>query len=129
MSFQATGLANSHPTAGTPLILDNARYNQGNAYSTSTGYFTAPFAGTYYFIGTSGSGYTNDYATLYLYVDSTHVDYVRTYDHDGHLYFASVHGVVHLNAGQRVWLRSDGHYYYSEYTTFTGFLLSPDPVL
>ena len=37
------------PTAGTTIVWDNTIYNHGSHYSTSTGYFTAPFDGIYHF--------------------------------------------------------------------------------
>ena len=38
-----------------------------------------------------------------------------------------LHGIVHLTAGQRVLVKSQGEMYYLMYSTFTGFLISPDP--
>lgn len=37
------------PTTASVIVWDTAVYNHGSHYSTSTGYFTAPFAGIYHF--------------------------------------------------------------------------------
>ena len=128
--FHATGLRNYHPPYDTPLVVSDILVNQGNGYNSTTGYFTAPYAGSYFFIATTGTYYgSNTYVQFDLYVDSdVKVDEVRAYtDADHNDAFASVHGAVHLRKGQRVWVRSHGEEYYGQYTTFTGFLLSADP--
>ena len=127
VSFQAVYLGDSQPPAGTPLIVTDVSSNQGNAYSSSTGYFTAPFAGTYCFIGSSGSTSLFSGGSFSLNVDNTIIGIAGLTSSRNHVPVSTVHGVVHMNRGQRAWLSSRGLSYDSSFTTFTGFLLHLDP--
>ncbi|XP_070183112.1 uncharacterized protein [Littorina saxatilis] len=109
---------------GSALILPTVVSNHGNAYNSSTGKFTAPYTATYCFLATT-EDYSGDHiSVLSLVVDGTEMDYVLT---DVALFSqsASVHAVVHLTAGQKVWLNVPttnnffGHYQ----TAFSGFLV------
>jgi hypothetical protein len=123
VAFQATELDDWNPPRDTPLVFSNLKYNEGVSYSNVTGYFTAPTAGVYYFIGSVMANEANTCVRFYLYVDNTQINWNRACS-DG---VTSVQGVVHLQAGQRVWVRSNGdHEYYGTVCAFTGFLLSPD---
>lgn len=60
---------NGHVYPNNQIIFDNTRFNNGNHYSTNTGYFTAPIDGTYWFhvwtMDRDGdTQYTNDYIEL-----------------------------------------------------------------
>jgi hypothetical protein len=106
-------------------VFRDVQYHEGGSYDNATGYFTVPIAGVYYFIGSTGPANANSGANFYLYVDNTQIDWSFAYI-EARNEMSSVHGVVHLQAGQRVWVRSDGGVYYSFVSAFTGFLLSPD---
>ncbi|KAK7489101.1 hypothetical protein BaRGS_00019615 [Batillaria attramentaria] len=113
-----------------PLLLDRVVTNIGNGYDAHTGNFLAPVSGSYLFaVHFMGNLNTNTY--LFLMVDNTLQD--QTYsDGDGqHWDHVSATTVIHLRAGQRVWLRSDSRgtkqYRGGHYTTFSGFLIVADP--
>ena len=127
VAFHAVYLHSEAPPYGTPVIVNHVMYNHGNAYSGTTGYFTAPFPGVYFFAGTTGSDRSDHAAYHYLYVDNTPLSGVRTYEDHNPPSSATAHAAVHLTTGQRVWIRSYGDTYNSPYTTFSGFLISPDP--
>nr|QBA18394.1 VIgL family C1q-related protein 4 isoform 1 [Littorina littorea] len=110
--------------SGSTLILPTVVNNHGNAYDNNTGKFTAPFTATYCFLATTVDLNRALYAELSLVVDGTEVDYVHT---NTELYFqsASVHAVLHLTAGQKVWLNvpSSNNYFWARATAFSGFLV------
>jgi len=58
---------------GSYMVYPTASYNVGNNYSTSTGRFTAPVAGTYLFGWTSIGGSTNDTYRLYFRINGSNV--------------------------------------------------------
>jgi hypothetical protein len=107
------------------LVFNHVAYTEGGSYNHATGYLTVPAAGVYYFIGSSGSNRLDSGAHFSLYVDNTAIDSAEAYLQDG-AEKSSVHGVVHLQAGQRVWVRSNGDTYDRLISAFTGFLLAPD---
>lgn len=119
-----------YPSPGSPLIFSLVHFNSGNAYSSATGYFTAPYPGVYLFLATT-NGYT---AAHYIYVDSTEVNHGfvthNALDRNAVSYStATLQAVVHLRVGQRVWInsgRESGTYYYSSVSSFSGVLLSRD---
>ncbi|KAK7116295.1 hypothetical protein V1264_002001 [Littorina saxatilis] len=126
VSFHARGLQNAGPSSGDTMIVPTVLTNEGNAYNSSTGYFTAPYSGTYFFAVTSGSLTTNKYARFDLLVDGTLVAYGKTTD-PGPGESTSIHAVVHVAQGLRVWLRAGQSVdYYSSVTSFSGFLLYSD---
>jgi len=70
-------------TAGQ-VIFDHTRVNNGSHYSTSTGYFTAPIDGVYWFhcwsMDQDGSTqYTNDYYELQKNNSNADADELRVY--------------------------------------------------
>ncbi|XP_070183114.1 girdin-like [Littorina saxatilis] len=112
--------------AGSTLILPTVVNNHGNAYDGSTGKFSAPYTATYCFLATTEDPKRDRYSVLSLVVDGTEVDYVLT---DVALFSqsASVHAVVHLTAGQKVWLNvpetNNYNYFGPRATAFSGFLV------
>ena len=68
-------------------------------------------------------------ASMFLMVDNDDVDYLHAHSFDSsrHPEAGSVHAVVHLTRGQRVWLKSNSDsYYWGSASTFSGFLVSED---
>jgi hypothetical protein len=118
VAFTAQSLQSSSFASGDPLLFSVIKYNLGNAYDKTTGRFTAPSSGLYMFIATSGSG-----GNFFLYVgDNTEISGAVSYSQSS----SSVHGIMHLEAGQYVWVRSGGGSYWSHTSTFSGFLLAHD---
>ncbi|XP_076453483.1 uncharacterized protein LOC143288742 [Babylonia areolata] len=110
------------PANGTALVMTDVYNNEGQAYDPATGNFTAPYPGTYCVLA-STEPKMDQYAGVYLMVDEQSVDFAETTSH-GSYQAMSVHMVMTLKAGQKVWLRSnhDSHFWYSP-TTFSGFLV------
>ncbi|XP_070185777.1 caprin-2-like isoform X1 [Littorina saxatilis] len=127
VSFHALGLQNyGHLSQGDTMLVPNVLTNEGNAYNSSTGYFTAPYSGTYLFAANSGSASTNNYAAFELLVDGTRVVYGQTTD-PGPGESTSIQAVVHVAQGLSVWLRAlTSVTYFSTATSFSGFLLYSD---
>ncbi|TKS93177.1 Complement C1q tumor necrosis factor-related protein 6 [Collichthys lucidus] len=111
----------------TTLIYERVITNLGNAYNHSTGVFTAPVSGFYYFTIFHHSGGHRG-TELFLHRNSERI--VMTQDHP------AVHETAHnggnavfqqLQQGDRVYVRmgANSHVYGSNYhTTFSGFLVS-----
>jgi hypothetical protein len=126
VAFHATGLQSHSPQSGTPLVFNKVVLNEGGSYDSATGYFTVSVPGLYVFVTSTGPLSSNMWVSFYLYVDDAHIDRSWAYNQDGKE-MSSVHGVVHLQAGQKVWVRSNGEQlYWDQVSAFTGFLLSPD---
>ena len=117
---------------------DNFSWNNGGHYSTSTGKFTAPVAGVYYFeaqaMTTGHSNGDNIQDMLQLRTNNGLVTYARqrrTYfrsEDDANGYYTnSTAGQVNLAAGDTVWFqRAPGKtfgYGNTNYTYFTGWLI------
>ena len=113
-------------------------WNTGSHYSTSTGKFTVPVAGIYYFEGqlmtTGHNNGDNIQDMLQLYSNRGRISYCRqrkSYfrsDEDANGYYTnSVGGSANLAVGDTVWLqRQSGHSWsYSNryYSYFTGWLI------
>nr|KAG5700137.1 hypothetical protein BaRGS_010444 [Batillaria attramentaria] len=117
---------------GAHVILRDVTINQGNAYNTSTGEFTAPYDGYYFFtatvVGLYYSTFKRYYSDTHLMVDGSVVNKIPVksvnYYETGTCTYAA-----HLTKGQRVWLRSGiyGFSYFSSLeTSFSGFLVRAD---
>ena len=125
--FRLTGINN-----------DNFTWNTGGHYSTSTGKFTAPVAGVYFFEGqamTTGHGNndniqdmmelrTNNGLVTYCRQRRT---YFRTEDDANGYYVNGTSGQVNLAVGDTVWFQRRSGLSYgfgnSHYTYFTGWLI------
>ena len=118
---------NVQPVTGEALILSRVISNRGNAYSATSGNFTAPHSATYLFIATISAWTKGHYAQAYMMVDDQAVDYVETYT-ENHYESGTVHVAIRLNRGQTVWLKNNGDGYYNPDTTaFSGTLITLDP--
>ena len=125
MSFHAALLRDNHPAEDTPLIFYDVVTNQGDAYNDTTGYFTAPYNGTYFFTTTVGSEDWDSYSDFHLFVDSTRINRVFVYNNEGLDSFCTMHGISYLGAGQTAWVKSTG-YSYNSNSSFSGFFISAD---
>ncbi|CAJ1085914.1 complement C1q-like protein 4 [Xyrichtys novacula] len=110
----------------TTLVYQKVITNVGNAYNSSTGVFTAPYAGVYYFTFFQHAG-GRPGTLLFLYKNNERM--VQTQAHPAVNETAHNAGnavFLQLQVGDRVYVRMDpnSHVYGSGYhTTFSGFLV------
>ncbi|KAL8594883.1 hypothetical protein ACOMHN_038446 [Nucella lapillus] len=125
VSFHAQLGRNTAGQPGQPLVLSVVYNNNGPAYNNTTGIFTEPSDGVYFFIASTGSYNRTHDAYLELVVDGEELSMAFAHNNSVAGEMATCHGVANLTAGQRVWLRSmlDGYYNYAD-TFFTGFLIN-----
>ena len=135
-SFAAVSLSSS--ASGQDCVFPNVRYNVGSHYSSSTGRFTCPVAGTYLFGWTNIAAQANDVYRYYIRVNGgTNISGTQN---DTHLRIdtgatGSEYGTngmftwpVQLNANDyvNIYYYSDGGsltYTASDYPQFWGYLV------
>ena len=126
MGFFVRNLGSSTPDVGTPLVFSYVRYNAGNGYDNSTGYFTAPVSGQYFFMATTSSYLNNASANFHIMVDNT----TESYGYSNRINtnnYATTNAVLNVRQGQTVWVRSNGNRYLFGFEThFSGVLIKPD---
>ncbi|KAL8624385.1 hypothetical protein ACOMHN_012785 [Nucella lapillus] len=113
-------------SANQRIKFNTVHYNMGNAYSSATGAFTAPLAGTYHFFLKTES-YVDKRVCLSMEKDGRRIMYL--FAHDAKSYDTpSGSVVVHLQQGQQVWVDTDWvpENLVTVWTTFGGFLVRPD---
>ncbi len=129
VAFHASWLDGTPTVSAQVLKYLGVSLNIGNAYSNDTGKFTAPRAGIYYFATTNTPGAYETAKIFELVVDSVDL-FSLGYNTPYREYYSqsTIQGLVHLNAGQEVWVKAShpGDVYNSEYCTFSGFLLASD---
>ncbi|KAK7093364.1 uncharacterized protein [Littorina saxatilis] len=126
VSFHA--MLTSDFTSSGPLTPFTVITNEGNDFSCATGIFIAPRKGTYFFAASAGTDSSDKYMDMFLLKDGVAVSRALARQYSGYHTMGSVQATLYLTAGQRVWLhsgRSDS-YYFSAFTSFTGFLLLAD---
>ncbi|KAL2080968.1 hypothetical protein ACEWY4_022821 [Coilia grayii] len=110
------------------LVFTKVITNVGQAYSSTTGFFTAPVRGVYYFRFTVMDYPSSAYAHIKIFRNVKQVMLLADYESQGHLYLSGgvalqleVGDVVNLRlpAGCRLLDDSNNH------STFSGFLLFP----
>uniref|UniRef100_A0A3Q4G907 Collagen, type VIII, alpha 2 n=1 Tax=Neolamprologus brichardi TaxID=32507 RepID=A0A3Q4G907_NEOBR len=122
-------LTTPFPPSGMPIKFDRTLYNGQNAYSSSTGIFTAPLSGIYYFAYHMHVKGTSLWVALY----KNNVPATYTYDEykKGYMDQASGSAVLELKEGDQVWVQMPSDQanglYSTEYihSSFSGFLLCP----
>ncbi|XP_062292181.1 complement C1q-like protein 2 [Scomber scombrus] len=102
--------------------------NIGQAYSPSTGLFTAPVRGAYYFSFTTLDGRSNVYRRVYLYHNDKRV--LFSYNYSANVYESVSNSLVlQLEKGDVVYMVLPGgcsvYDDADDFTTFNGFLLFP----
>lgn len=113
-----------HLSSGSTLVLPTVLNNHGHAYDASSGLFTAPVSGTYFLMASTQSSPGAGSADLCLVLNGVTVQEVSM---GAPGQSGSVHAVVHLRQGQRVWLESGGNSdYLPQATGFGGFLVNQD---
>ena len=123
VSFHARVSGQPYVSRGYPVIPTDVVNNQGNAFDPTTGKFTVPVNGTYFFAATTSSGTRRGVANAEIVVDGTmicRIQFSVNYE------IGSCQAVTSLHIGQVVWLRCFGGTYYfnGPATTLTGFLIS-----
>ncbi|XP_076435385.1 uncharacterized protein LOC143275285 [Babylonia areolata] len=121
--FHAKLTSSTVLSSGSTMKMTNVIDNQGGGYDSSTGRFTAPMDGNYFFIATTGAYSGDNYATMLMMKEGTTVaqTYMRRYG--SYPTMGSCHATLPLKAGEKVWLQSSGsnNYFRSSVTSFSGF--------
>ncbi len=124
----------------TPIKFDLARVNEGNAMNLTSGIFTAPRPGIYFFsfaglARLSSSSAFNFY--FFLNLNGNLIGSSKVHENNGPVNKYSpmtLQSTLNLKTGDRVWMqivKSTNSYLYddsSRYTHFTGFMLEEEIV-
>jgi hypothetical protein len=129
-------------TTGTPIPFDLAVVNEGNAMNLTSGKFTAPRPGIYFFSFTGLAGFPDSSSLVYFGVDlnlnwnligSGFVSEENTIASENSP--LTIQSTLNLKSGDQVWLqiggRSTGTYLFDDSyhrTHFTGFMLEEEIV-
>ncbi|XP_076120638.1 cerebellin-1-like [Alosa pseudoharengus] len=132
VAFSA-GLGSGYIVSGNTelnLVFTKIITNVGQAYSSTTGFFTAPVRGVYYFRFTVRDSLDSHYMTIMMYKNGERIIYLAEYDEDRYETYLSSGVTLQLEVGDVVNMRLPAGYrlydYYSDnYSTFSGFLLFP----
>ncbi|XP_041922931.1 uncharacterized protein LOC121687862 isoform X1 [Alosa sapidissima] len=111
------------------LVFTRIITNVGQAYSDTTGFFTAPVRGVYYFRFTVMDLLNSHWMAIILYRNGERIMFLNEHDTDGHATYLSSGVTLQLEVGdtvnmglpasRRLLSRKDNH------STFSGFLLFP----
>ncbi|PVD38901.1 hypothetical protein C0Q70_01526 [Pomacea canaliculata] len=119
---------------GKTIIFDTAAFNIGNGYDPATGIFRAPYAGEYVFhikiLSASNNGIRLDVVTT---PNNAIITTTEVWVHPDRE-VATAQSMVHLSAGQQVWVLGYPtnmnppltQLWGLIYSSFSGFLLYPD---
>jgi hypothetical protein len=129
-------------TMSTPIPYDLARVNEGNAMNLTSGVFTAPQTGIYFFSFTGlAYFYSAKVLGVGLYVNGVYFasNFVEKNNSNGHQKnVLTLQSTLSLKLGDKVWVSIDrlssetGVYLYDtndHFTHFTGFMLEEDIVV
>ncbi|XP_053385726.1 uncharacterized protein LOC123538063 [Mercenaria mercenaria] len=130
VAFTAIGASGS-----SPLIFPTVLYNDGSGYSSNTGKFTCPLAGIYNFAATITKNYGDDISYINCVLNINSIIKVGGYSDpygsngDKGANFVMISGTFHLNRNDVVYIGCEhdaSHLHGSYYSSFTGFLVTPD---
>ena len=108
VSFLAQGLMSEPPkNTYTDLVFKTVKFNQGGAYSSTTGRFTTKIAGTYVFLASVMSyGDVGGFVRLQLMQDGQDMQWVRRdFVKKTHYGATSLLSVMRLKVGSQVWVK------------------------
>jgi hypothetical protein len=134
----------NYNTTRTPIPFDLAQVNEGNAMDLTSGKFTAPRPGIYFFSFTGNAflpvSSSRVYLGVSLYLNGGRIGTGRVEEYDTSDYQYSpltLQSTLNLKSGDQVWvaivdtLLTPGAYLYddsSHHTHFTGFMLQEEIV-
>ncbi|XP_062391170.1 heavy metal-binding protein HIP-like [Sardina pilchardus] len=112
------------------LVFTKIITNVGQAYSSTTGFFTAPVRGVYYFRFTVMDHLTSRFMFIRMYKNGEQIMQLVEYDADGQATYLSSGATLQLEEGDVVNMRlpTGGYRLYDDVnnlSTFSGFLLFP----
>ncbi|XP_062391150.1 complement C1q-like protein 2 [Sardina pilchardus] len=111
------------------LVFTKIITNIGQAYSSTTGFFTAPVRGVYYFRFTVRDDLSSRYMSIMMYKNGEQVMRLGEYDTDGMPSYLSSGATLQLEEGDVVNMRLPAGYRLydnaNNLSTFSGFLLFP----
>ncbi|XP_063056402.1 collagen alpha-1(X) chain-like [Engraulis encrasicolus] len=111
------------------LVFSKVITNVGQAYSSTSGFFTAPVKGVYYFRFTVMDNLTSRWMAIRLYKNGQQVMYVSQHSGSGNNNYLSSGVTLQLEMSDEVNLRIAANYYlysnFNHHSTFSGFLLFP----
>ena len=134
VAFQAKGPVNAAAPGTNPVIFSKVDLNIGNGYSTTTGRFTAPVAGTYFVTWSFLTANANDTYRFYLrkngnQIGDLHLRMDTTATGSEFSTNAHRNWIISLNVGDYLTIsfNSDGNSFYNssgdEYSSFAGYLI------
>ncbi|XP_077997807.1 uncharacterized protein LOC144450919 [Glandiceps talaboti] len=114
-------------SSNTVIVYDKVYSNDGNGYNTSTGKFTCPVSGMYYFM-ISALRDNSNHLLVCLIKNTTTLPCIYVHNSGGRQHGAASNSVIiDVDQGDEIWVRlSNGHAVLSnsnEFITFTGYLL------
>ncbi|KAL2076662.1 hypothetical protein ACEWY4_027743 [Coilia grayii] len=111
------------------LVFSRFITSVGQAYSSITGFFTAPVRGVYYFRFTVMDLLASRYMAIRMFKNGQQLMGLHEYDTDGYASYLSSGVTVQLEVGDKVNLKipagSRLYYNVNNHSTFSGFLLFP----
>ncbi|XP_063049386.1 complement C1q-like protein 2 [Engraulis encrasicolus] len=111
------------------LVFKKVITSVGEAYSSTTGFFTAPVRGVYYFRFTVLDWLSSRYMDIKMYKNGQQLMFLWDYDNDGQASYLSSGLTLQLEKGDLVnMVLPAGRRLYDDpnnYCTFSGFLLFP----
>jgi len=107
----------------TNLVFPDVRTNKGDGYDSSTGYFTAPIAGTYFFIFNASTRNDADDNIARFRKNGSNRSNLRSDAVDNDIDSISLHDIITLNVDDTVNMVFSGHLSRAP-QYFSGFYLS-----